>query len=365
MSRVDSVVVGAGQAGLAAARQLARGGLSYRILEASPQLGGSWRNYYDSLRLFSPARYSALPGLPFPDDPEHYPLRDEVVHYLQDYARAFGIPVETGRRVGATRRIDGGFELALEDGERIETRSVIAASGAFAQPWLPPVEGLERFGGRLLHSSQYRSPAPFAGQRVIVIGAANSAVQIAAELARNSSVTLASRRPVRFVPQRLLGKDFHFWLHWSGLDYTQWLSDQSTPVLDDGRYAAALRAGQPHRCPMSLRVDQDGVEWSDGRREAVEVLLFATGFRPRLPWLAGLDVMAEDGRLKQRKGIATREPGLFFVGFPKQRNFASATLRGVGPDAAYVVAQLQRWLSAQHRHLLASTGPRTCAGPST
>jgi len=352
MSRVDSVVVGAGQAGLAAARQLAQGGLSYRILEASPQLGGSWRDYYDSLTLFSPARYSALPGLPFPGDPEHYPLRDEVVRYLEDYARAFSIPVETGRRVSATRRIDSGFELMLENGERIETRSVVVASGAFAQPWLPPIEGLQCFGGSVLHSSQYRSPEPYAGQRVIVIGAANSAVQIAAELAARSRVTLASRHPVRFVPQRLFGKDFHFWLRWSGLDRRQWLSDQSTPVLDDGRYARALRHGQPQRRPMFLRVNQDGVEWSDGRREAVDVLLFATGFRPRLPWLTGLDVLTDDGRLKQCKGIATQEPGLFFVGFPKQRNFASATLRGVGPDADYVVAQLQRWLqrtASQHR----------------
>lgn len=344
MSRVDSVVVGAGQAGLAAARELGQQGLSYRILEASGQVGGSWREYYDSLTLFSPARYSALPGLPFPGEPDRYPQRDEVVQYLEDYAQAWNIPVETHRRVSTASRIDGGFHLALENGESIETRSVIAASGAFAQPHMPQIEGLERFGGQLLHSSQYRSPEPFAGQRVIVIGAANSAVQIAAELARSSRVTLASRRPVRFVPQRLLGKDFHFWLHWSGLDRTQWLSDQSTPVLDDGRYAAALRNGGLQRRPMFLRIEHDGVVWSDGSREPVDVLLFATGFRPQLPWLADLDVLAGDGRLKQRNGIATSEPGLFFVGFPKQRNFASATLRGVGPDAAYVVARLQRWL---------------------
>lgn len=337
---LDSIIVGAGQAGLAAARQLQLAGRSYRLLEAGPAAGGSWSQYYDSLTLFSPAANSALPGLSFPGDPEHYPRRDEVVDYLQRYAREFSLPVETGQRVLQVRRREELFELSLQSGEQILARSVIAASGAFSQPHTPAIPGLERFGGRLLHSRDYRSPAGFEGRRIVVIGGANSAVQIAAELAPLAHVTLATRRPVRFVPQRLLGRDFHFWLRWSGLDYTRWLDDQSTPVLDDGRHRRLLASGLLQRRPMFSEVLEDGLRWADGAREPVDVLLFATGYRPALGYLADLRVLDAQGRLLQRNGVATQEPGLYFVGHAKQRNFASATLRGVGGDAAHVVAQL-------------------------
>lgn len=343
--RVDAVVVGAGQAGLATAWHLKDSGMSFRLLEAGDQPGGAWQAYYDSLKLFSPAAYSGLPGLPFPGAPGRYPHRNDVVDYLQDYAGHFSLPVETNRRVLRVERENAGFRVETGDGEIIHAHCVIAASGAFANPYIPPLPGLDGFRGRHLHSAQYRNTQGFEGKRIVVIGGANSAVQIARELARVARVTLATRRPIRFVPQRILGRDFHFWLRLTRLDFTRWLDDQSTPVLDDGSYRQAVAAGCPDRRPMFTHILPDAVQWADGSREPVDVLLFATGFRPQLPYLSALDVTDADGRLEQKNGIARNIPGLYFVGFPKQRNFASATLRGVGPDAAHVIGHLRRHLA--------------------
>lgn len=340
---LDAVVIGAGQAGLATGWHLQRSGLKFMLLEASGSMGGSWPAYYDSLRLFSPVAYSGLPGMPFPGDAESYPSRDDVVGYLRRYAATFELPVRTDSRVQRVVQVAGRFDVDLGSGERIQARSVIAATGSFARPHWPELPGLSDFKGQVIHSRDYRSPGTIAGQRVVVVGGANSAVQIAVELSESRPVQLATRRPVRFVPQRLLGRDFHFWLRWSGLDRTRWLSDESTPVLDDGRYRRALRGGRPARRTMFKRVLADGVIWADGQQEKVDAIVLATGYRPNLDFLAPLGSLDHDGRARHRSGVAD-VAGLFYVGLARQRNFASATLRGVGPDAEHVVKHLARWL---------------------
>lgn len=214
----DVIVIGAGQAGLAAGYHLQRSGLSFVILEASDQPAGSWPKYYDSLTLFSPARYSELPGLAFPGAPDHYPTRDEVVEYLIHYASHFDLPVELNIRAVAVRREGTQFEVRTSDRRRFLAHSLVAATGSFHRPYIPEVPEREQFQGKLLHSFQYRNADSFQGQRVVVVGAGNSAVQIAVELATIANVTLATREPVKFVPQVILGKDLHFWLQVTGLD---------------------------------------------------------------------------------------------------------------------------------------------------
>ena len=258
------IIIGAGQAGLAMGWHLQRQGVDFLIVEAGERPGGNWRHYYDSLRLFSPAAYSALPGLPFPASPGHYPQRDEVVEYLERYAAHFQLPIRYNSRIDEVSRQGTGFQLHGADGLDYRCEALVVASGAFNQPYIPDCAGLADFNGTLLHSSAYRTPEAFAGQRVVVIGAANSAVQIAHELAAVAEVTLASRENVRFFPQRMLGIDFHAWVHWSGLAHTRWLSDQGTPVLDDGRYKRALQAGRYRQRRVFQRVEHDAVIWADG-----------------------------------------------------------------------------------------------------
>ena len=344
---VDVIVIGAGQAGLACGWHLRQQNLKFLILDAEQRPGGHWRNYYDSLRLFSPAAYSSLPGMPFPADPGHYPLRDEVVRYLEQYADAFQLPIRQSVRVEQVRKENGLFLLQASDGQHFNSKALVVCTGGFNRPFIPAVKGLERFRGQRLHSADYRNVDGFRDQRMVVIGAANSAVQIAYELARVSSVVLATKASIRFVPQKILGVDFHAWLKWTGLEKTRWLNDQSTPVLDDGTYRRALRQGLFVRRPMFKEVTPTGVIWADGQHTEVDGLVFATGFRPNASFLEGLHKPGGEGLLAQHNGQAEHVPGLYFVGLPKQRNFASATLRGVGPDASHILPSLMRFIRKQ------------------
>ncbi|MFE2643176.1 flavin-containing monooxygenase [Streptomyces nigra] len=346
MEHVDVAVIGGGQAGLAMAHALLREGVTPVVLEASDRAAGSWPRYYDSLTLFSPARYSALPGLIFPGDPDRYPHRDEVISYLADYAAHLCADIRTGHRVTVVHRTgDARFELELEDRDSLSARAVVAASGTFGRPYRPTLPGLDDFSGAVLHAAEYRTPRPFTGRRVVVVGAGNSAVQIAAELAGTSRVTLASRKPVKFARRRILGRDLHFWLRYTGLDAVPFGSvlrePPTQPVLDDGRYRSAVREGRPDRQPMFTSLDGAEAAWVDGTREEVDTIILATGYRPDVPYLADLDgALDAGGHPRHRGGAALTVPGLAFVGLEWQRALSSNSLRGVGRDAARVARHL-------------------------
>lgn len=371
------LIVGAGQSGLAAAYAALEQGLRPVLLEASDRAAGSWPRYYDSLTLFSPARYSALPGLPFDGDPERYPHRDEVVAYLTRYAAVLaerGAELRTGARVLSVRRgpDEKGFLVRLTDGQELTAPALIAASGSFDRPHRPALPGLDAFTGPVLHAADYRSPASLPGEHVIVVGAGNSAVQIAHELAAERRVTLVSRAPIRFVEQRPLGRDLHFWFRVTGFDRLPLAradAPPAAPVLDDGRYRRALREGHYTRRPMFARLDGDQAVWPDGVSERVDAVLLATGYRPNLPYLADLgaltadghprqrrglslthpdlDALTADGHPRQRHGLSLTHPGLGYLGLEWQRTPSSNTLRGVGADARRVVAALARHLRAR------------------
>lgn len=289
---IDVAVIGGGQSGLATAYALLRRGLRPVVLEASDRTAGSWPHYYDSLTLFSPARYSSLHGMPFPGA-DHYPHRDEVVAYLTAYAGRLDADIRTGCRVSVVRRTGIGFEGELEGGGRLSARAVVAASGTFGRPHRPVLPGLERFTGQVLHAADYRSAASFADRRVVVVGAGNSAVQIASEIAGTTRVTLATRKPVKFAAQRVRGRDLHFRPALTSLDSAPlgrlMPRPPAQPVLDDGRYRAALAAGQPERRAMFTSADRAELVWPDGEAEEVDTIVLATRYRPDLPYLAGLD----------------------------------------------------------------------------
>ena len=345
MTFADVVVIGGGQAGLATAQTAVARGWRPVVLDASDGAGGSWPRYYDSLTLFSPARFSSLPGMPFPGDPERYPVRDEAAAYLDAYARRLDADLRWNERVDRVAEEDGGFTVSTTGGTVVRARMVVAAGGGFGRPYRPSLPGLDTFTGTVLHSAEYRQPAQFASGRVVVVGGGNSAVQIAVELAQVATVTISTRDRLRWQPQRILGKDFHWWLAQTGLDTSTLgprLVKGGVPVIDDGRYRAAVAAGKPDHRPLFARLDGDRIVWADSTRERVDAVILATGFRPDLPFLDRTAALDDAGAPLHDGGVSTAVPGLGFVGLERQRSFASATLRGVGRDAVHVLNVLTR-----------------------
>ncbi|MCM0674831.1 NAD(P)/FAD-dependent oxidoreductase [Micromonospora phytophila] len=340
------IVIGGGQSGLAAARAVLAVRLRPVVLQAGAEPVGSWPGYYDSLTLFSPARYSALPGMAFgAGDPDRYPTRGEVVAYLRRYAASLDADIRTGVRVTAVRpRPGGGYLVHTGAGEEIAAAGVVAASGSFENPHLPVLPGQDVYTGEVRHVAHYRRPEPYVGKRVIVVGAGNSAVQVAHELASLARVTLATRAPIQFVPQRIRGRDLHHWLHVTGADrlpravLTRLI--RHAAVLDTGVYRDAIAAGLLARREMFTAFTHDGVTWPDGTSEPVDAVIFATGYRPNLDYLAPLGALAPGGVPRQVGGISTARAGLVYLGLEFQRSFSSNTLRGVGRDATHVVSAL-------------------------
>ncbi|GAB3330188.1 ArsO family NAD(P)H-dependent flavin-containing monooxygenase [Micromonospora halotolerans] len=338
------IIIGGGQSGLAAARAALDVGLRPVVLHSGATPVGSWPDYYDSLTLFSPARYSTLPGMPFDGDPDRYPHRDEVVDYLRRYADALDVEMRTRTRVIAVRPgRGGGYLVSTDTGGDLPAVGVVAATGSFGNPYLPTLSGQSEYGGAVRHVAHYRRPETYDGKRVVVVGAGNSAVQVAYELTAHARVTLATREPVRFLPQRIRGRDLHHWLRVTGADrlprpvITRLV--RHATVLDTGRYQDAITSGELPRRQMFTRFTVDGVVWSDGTTEAVDAVIFATGYRPNLDYLAPLGAL-DQGLPRQVGGISTTHPGLVYLGLEFQRSFASNTLRGVGRDAAHVLAAL-------------------------
>jgi len=344
-SAAEVVVIGAGQSGLAAVRALQAHGIHPVLLEAGPEPAGSWPRYYDSLTLFSPARYSAMPGQDFPGEPDHYPHRDEVAAYLRRYAAGVGADIRTHTPVTAVE-VDGqgGFLVRTATGQRFGAAGVVAATGSFGNPHMPALPGQDRFTGRLLHVASYRSPLQYAGERVVVVGGGNSAVQVGYELAQVATVTLATRHPVIFHPQRRGGQDLHYWLVSSGFDLLppQWLSHYLGDhwVVDTGKYRHAVETRQMDQRPMFAAFGTDGVIWPDGTREQVNTVVFATGYRPHLDYLRPMGALDGGGLPRHSGGISATHPGLVYLGLEFQRSFSSNTLRGVHRDAKHVIPPL-------------------------
>ncbi|MFB7466481.1 ArsO family NAD(P)H-dependent flavin-containing monooxygenase [Streptomyces sp. NPDC056224] len=348
--RTDVVVIGGGQSGLAAGYHLRRLGVEHVILDAQTAPGGAWQHTWDSLRLFSPAAYSSLPGRLMPLQPgETYPDGRHVVEYLADYEKRYELPVQCGVRVDAVRR--DGTRLRVEgDSGDWRARAVVSATGTWTRPFIPAVPGRREFSGRQLHTVQYRSPAEFAGQRVIVVGGGNSGAQIAADLASVAELTWVTRRPPRYLADDIDGRA---------------LFDAATArrrALDAGRtdtggvaslgdivavppVRAARDAGLLRATPMFSHLAEDGVAWADGTTAQADAIIWCTGFRPALAHFAPLGLRGTRGHIATVGTCAADEPRLHALGYGDWTGPASATLIGVGRparDAAREIAELLR-----------------------
>lgn len=340
----DVVVIGAGQAGLAIGYHLAGQGRDFTILEAAPRLGAAWRSRWDSLKLFTPARYDGLPGSDFPGPPDSYPTRDEVVRYLNDYARAFELPVELESAVRRLGRTDDGYLVELDD-RTIETAQVVVATGPFQTPRMPKqlAEALDP-GVVQLHSSGYRRPTDLPTGRVLVVGGGNTGFQIAEELAADGSrdvhLSVGSRQTP--LPTRPFGRELFSVLDGTGL--------MATPVTS--RLGRRLKGRDTLVGPSRRRVKRQGIRvhprtvsvsgrhvgFEGGAGLTVDAVVWATGFARDFSWIDA-PVFDDAGAVVQERGV-TASPGLYFLGLPWMHTRGSALLGWVKHDAEYVAGQI-------------------------
>jgi putative flavoprotein involved in K+ transport len=339
---LDVVVVGGGQAGLAMAWHLRRQGMRFLVLEAGRELGHVWRARWDSLKLFSPAQYSSLPGMPFPAPADTYPTKEPVADYLQAYATAFDLPVAFNARVDDLRRVGGTFEVRAGD-DVYRARQVVVATGPFQVPFIPPAAQQLDASVTQLHSAAYRNPQAVPDGPVLVVGGGNSGFQIAEELAPSRQVDLSIGARVPMLPQRLLGRDLFWWLTRLGLLRATATSRLGRRMRARGEFVIGSNRRRLHRAGVRFQprlVDADGhlVRFADGGTVQVRTVIWATGFRSDYSWIH-VPGLFTDGRVAHRRGV-TEVPGLYFLGLSWQHTRGSALLGFVGDDAAYLADRI-------------------------
>jgi putative flavoprotein involved in K+ transport len=345
--RIPIVIIGGGQAGLATGYHLAQQGLSFVILEANQRVGDSWRARWDSLRLFTPARYDGIAGLPFPAGPHEFPTKDEMADYLEAYAKRFALPVRTGVRV--TRVSRQGDRYLVEAGEsRFEAEHVVVAMASYQRRRVPAFARELDPAVVQLHSSEYRNLSQLQGGGVLIVGAGNSGAEIALETARGGHATWVSGRDTGNIPFRVNSFVARLLLPFVFRVLFYRILTTSTPIGRRARPAIVSKGG-----PLIRVKRQDlaavgvkrvarmrGVEngrpvLEDGQVPDVQNVIWCTGFDPGFSWI-DLPVFGKDGEPAQRRGIVSGEPGLYFVGLHFLYAMSSTMIHGVSRDAEYV-----------------------------
>lgn len=346
VERFEVVVVGAGQAGLSVGYHLARHGLGFTVLSDEARIGDNWRRRWDSLHLFTPARYSGLPGMPFPAPPGHLADKDEVADYFERYAQRFDLPVRLGSRVERLAFDHERFRLSMTGSDAIiEAANVVVATGAFQTPRVPAMAATLSPSIHQLHSSQYQNPFELPEGPVLVVGAGNSGAQIALELSRYRKVWL-SGRDTGHLPRRVLGRDLFDW-GWPLM----------TRATTDTRIGRRLRAKAQHGGDSLIGIPERELSDAGVTRVArldacrrglpvcgdqvmePRVVIWCTGFAAHYRWI-DLPVFDQNGYPRHERGACVDAPGLHFVGLRFQHRMTSSLIGGVGNDAELIADQV-------------------------
>jgi putative flavoprotein involved in K+ transport len=349
-TEIETVIIGAGQAGLATGHQLQVRGRPFVILDASSRIGDNWRQQWDTLKLYSPAQYDGLPGMPFPAKKWTFPGKDQVGDYLEAYARHFALPVRLETRVQSVER-HGEQYLVTTDTGRYRCDNVVVATGTFGRtPFVPAVADQLDPSILQLHSSEYRRVGQLREGPVLVAGASHSGTDIAFEVAQTHPTILAGRDCGQ-IPPRLESRQMHVifpvllfaWRHVLtrrtpiGRKEMTEVRAHGGPMLRVKR--ADLAARGVERVTSRVEEVSGGLPVVDGTPREVTTVVWATGFRQAFDWIR-LPVFGEDGYPRESRGVVAEAPGLFFCGLSFQYSFSSMLVTGAGRDAAYVVDRI-------------------------
>jgi putative flavoprotein involved in K+ transport len=367
--RHEVVVIGGGQAGLAAGYHLAQRGVEFVILEASARVGDVWRDRYDSLLLYSPARYDALPGYAFPLARNAFPTGRQMADYLEAYVEHHRLPVQTAVRVDSLRAAPDGNGYVIAAGARTYSASqVIVATGAFQRPHVPELAGQLDPSIRQLHSADYRNPGQLADGPVLVVGVSHSGADLAHELATAGHRTILSGKAHGQLPfsvdsrRGMLALPIMRFVAWNLLTLSTPIGRKMAPkVRKGGGPLLRIRRGDLERA---------GVEWLEARTTGVRDgrpmlddgtvldvanVIWCTGFRPDYGWI-DLPIIGEDGWPTQHRGVVDSAPGLYVLGIPFLYSFTSMLVVGAGRDAGHVVDRVAARAGSRERAQTAPAG---------
>lgn len=353
---IETLIIGAGQAGLATGYHLKKLGREFVILDESGRVGDNWRCHWDSLRLFTPAKYDGLPGLPFPGDPWSFPSKDRVAEYLEAYAVEMNLPVRLRTRVDRLERGPrGGFTTHLGGAEAITSDNVVVATGTRGRtPHVPGFASRLAPSIRQLHSTEYRRPSQLSNGPTLVVGASHSGCEIAYELAEDRPVILCGRYAGNepFAPGSGLDRVFTPLMV---LTANHLLTRRTPPGRKLMRYLRGPHHGAPTARIKRAHLADRGVRWleqrvtgasedgmpvlADGTVLDATTVIWCTGFEQHFEWI-DLPVFDAQGWPREYRGVVDEAPGLFFCGLIFQYAFSSMVLPGVGRDAAYVAGKI-------------------------
>jgi putative flavoprotein involved in K+ transport len=348
--RVETAVVGAGQAGLSVGHHLAKRDRSFVILDANERVGDNWRRHYDSLRLYSPACLDGLPGMPFPAPAWTFPTKDETADYLEEYSRRFALPVRGRTRVERVSRNGAGYVLDCGD-RRVEAENVVVATGTFGRPFTPAfAAGLDP-GILQLHSSEYKNPSQLRPGPVLVVGAAHSGADVAMDVAGEHRTILCGRDTGQFPgdiesrPGRVVWRVLSFLARRVlttrtplGRHMKHEVRDHGGPLLRFKR-ADLQAAGVERRTARATGISDGKPELDDGSVLDVANVIWCTGFRQDFGWIEP-PVTGEDGWPDEERGVVRSAQGLYFAGLAFQYAFSSMLILGAGRDAEYVAKRI-------------------------
>jgi len=354
LERIHTVIIGGGQSGLSVGYHLARRGLPFVILDANARVGDSWRHRWDSLRLFTPARFNGLDGWPFPAAPDVFPTKDEMADYLESYAAHFSLPVRARTRVTKLSKRDGTFIVDTDSGS-IAADQVVVAMATYQASRIPRLAKELDPSIVQLHSGAYRNPAQLREGGVLLVGAGNSGAEIAIEVARTHRTWMSGRdvgevpfRISSWVGQHLLAPFVLRVLFHRILTVNTPLGRKVRPgVLSRGGPLIRTRRSNLRTAGVERVVRVAGVKdgWpvlTDGRvMSDVANVIWCTGYHAGFDWI-DLPVLDEDGEPRHERGLVASEPGLYFVGLHFLYALSSTMIHGVGRDASRVVDAIVR-----------------------
>ena len=346
-----TVVIGGGQAGLAAGYYLARNGENFIILDQNARTGEAWRCRWESLRLFTPSQFDGLPGKPFPGPKNSFPTKDEVANYLEAYARQLTLPIRHDVKVLSLEQTERGYQISTNTGA-FTARNVIVATGPYQLPNTPSFAGQLDPAIPQLHSSAYFNPKQIPVQSVLVVGAGNSGAEIALELAKSGKQVWLAGRDVGLVPANgPLGKLFDGQLIWWVMTHLLTLNTpigrkMSASVIHHGTPLGRAKRAEIAAAGITLTPRVSGVQsgqpqLEDGRVLPAAGVVWATGFRPDYGWIR-MPVLDSHGSPLHSRGVIEGAPGLYFVGLPFQTGLSSSLLGGVGKDAETIAGRMAR-----------------------